>query len=287
MRIRSTLALLAWLACAATAHAQISTSITFTNGTTANADDVNTVISELASAALNRTGGTITGNVVMASGLTIGGVNIAGALCPTCTPSFAGLTVTGTGAGAITDGGGLTAGSGAVAIIGTDGRIPAISSTYFASLSGANLTGLNAANLSSGQVAVANGGTGQNLSAVTEGSILYFSGTGTMATLAHGSGGFLFSNGALPPLWTTVGTAMTDLNAANLTVGTVPSSAIAGTYANTITFSNVVTFTDGSSVFEGIHESSDGSAGITSSTCNFTSGAPVIKNGLIISGPAC
>ncbi len=40
--------------------------------------------------------------------------------------------------------GGLTAGSGAVGIIDTTGKIPAISSTYFASLSGANLTAVPA-----------------------------------------------------------------------------------------------------------------------------------------------
>jgi hypothetical protein len=39
-----------------------------------------------------------------------------------------------------------------VGIIGADGRIPAISSVYFASLSGANLTSLNASNLASGTV---------------------------------------------------------------------------------------------------------------------------------------
>lgn len=44
--------------------------------------------------------------------------------------------------------GGITAGSGAVGIVDSTGKIPAISSTYFASLSGANLTALPAANLS-------------------------------------------------------------------------------------------------------------------------------------------
>lgn len=47
---------------------------------------------------------------------------------------------------------GITAGSGSVGIIDSTGKIPAISTTYFASVSGANLTTLNADNLSSGTV---------------------------------------------------------------------------------------------------------------------------------------
>jgi hypothetical protein len=43
--------------------------------------------------------------------------------------------------------GGLTAGSGSVGIVNSAGKVPAISSTYFASLSGANLTALPASQL--------------------------------------------------------------------------------------------------------------------------------------------
>lgn len=49
--------------------------------------------------------------------------------------------------------GGIQAGSGNVNIIDPSGKIPALSSTYFASLSGANLTSLNASSLASGTVA--------------------------------------------------------------------------------------------------------------------------------------
>jgi hypothetical protein len=49
---------------------------------------------------------------------------------------------TSTAADAIQSRGGITAGSGNVAIVSTAGKIPALSSTYFASLSGANLTAL-------------------------------------------------------------------------------------------------------------------------------------------------
>jgi hypothetical protein len=70
------------------------------------------------------------------------------------------LAVTGTAASSIQTAGGITAGSGAVGIVDTTGKIPAISSTYFASLSGANLTNLNASNISSGTVATARLGSG-------------------------------------------------------------------------------------------------------------------------------
>ena len=51
--------------------------------------------------------------------------------------------------------GGAQFGSGNVNLIDSTGKIPAISSTYFTSLSGANLTSLNASNLGSGTVPTA------------------------------------------------------------------------------------------------------------------------------------
>ncbi|MBI2482605.1 hypothetical protein HYV74_00320 [Candidatus Uhrbacteria bacterium] len=51
--------------------------------------------------------------------------------------------------------GGIQAGSGNVAIIDGSGKIPGISSTYFTSLSGANLTELNASNISTGAINIA------------------------------------------------------------------------------------------------------------------------------------
>ncbi len=62
------------------------------------------------------------------------------------------LTISSTDAAAIDVAGGINAGSGNVGIVDTTGRIPAISSTYFASLSGADLTNLVASNLASGLV---------------------------------------------------------------------------------------------------------------------------------------
>ena len=54
------------------------------------------------------------------------------------------LATTDTSATSIDVAGGITAGTGNVAIVSAAGQIPAISSTYFADLSGANLTGISA-----------------------------------------------------------------------------------------------------------------------------------------------
>lgn len=84
---------------------------------------------------------------------------------------FSSLITTGTTATSLTVGGGITAGTGAVAVVNTTGKIPAISSTYFADLSAANLTTAGGANLvsyiytsttytpvwSGGSVAIGNG----------------------------------------------------------------------------------------------------------------------------------
>ena len=64
------------------------------------------------------------------------------------------LTVRGTGASALDVGGGINVGTGNVALVGTDGKINGpLSSTIIDDLSGANLTTLNASNISSGTLA--------------------------------------------------------------------------------------------------------------------------------------
>lgn len=187
----------------------------FVSGTVINPDEVNLNYSTIYAAALNRAGGTMTGNLLFsadntldigASGATrprdlflgrnaaIGGtLGVTGATTLSSTLGVSGATtlaaltattgsfsstlgvsgastlaalsattgsfsstlaVTGaatltstlavnsTSAAAIDVAGGITAGSGNVAVIDTTGKIPAISSTYFASLSGANLTSI-------------------------------------------------------------------------------------------------------------------------------------------------
>lgn len=62
------------------------------------------------------------------------------------------FTITNAGAGALDVTGGINAGSGNVGIVDTSGKIPALSSTYIADLSGANLTALTAANINAGSL---------------------------------------------------------------------------------------------------------------------------------------
>lgn len=103
---------------------------------------LNSNFSTLGSQALNRATGTITGNIAVNSGVTIDGVDISATLGGTGTPTFSTLTVSSTSASALDVAGGINAGSGNVGIVDSSGKIPAISSTYFANLSGANLTGI-------------------------------------------------------------------------------------------------------------------------------------------------
>ena len=155
---------------------------TFTAGTVISPDEMNTNFSTIYDDALNRFAGTMAGNLTfspsntydlsgmrdlavsrnatvtgtlgvtgattLSSTLGVSGTSTLAALSAT-TGTFSStvgvtgvLTASNTGATALTVAGGITAGSGAVGIVNTAGKIPAISSTYFASLSGANLTGI-------------------------------------------------------------------------------------------------------------------------------------------------
>ena len=72
--------------------------------------------------------------------------------------------------------GGAQFGSGNVDLVDATGKIPAISSTYFASLSGAELTGLNASNIGSGNLGVSSmptGGTWNLTSDLNIDSVMY------------------------------------------------------------------------------------------------------------------
>lgn len=98
------------------------------------------------------------------------------------------LAVLSTNAQALDIAGGAQFGSGNVNLIDSTGKITAISSTYFADLSGANLTALNGSNVSSGTVAIARGGTATG-STPSNGQLLIGNGTGyTVATLTAGAG---------------------------------------------------------------------------------------------------
>lgn len=136
------------LAVVAAPSSQVTVPNVFSTGTTIKSADVNTNFSTIANHALDRiSGGNISGNVTMDALVTIDGIDLSVALCPACAATHASLTLTS---------GNLTAnGIGIIAA----GKIPAISSVYFASLSGANLTALDATQLT-GTVAPARLGSG-------------------------------------------------------------------------------------------------------------------------------
>jgi hypothetical protein len=128
------------------ADAQITGLNSFSPNTRILSADVNFNFTKLADEALRRTGGAITGNITVDAAVTIDGIDLSAWLDQSvkiaATPTFAGLTITGAGAAALDVTGGINAGSGNVGIVDTTGKIPAISSTYFANLSGTNLTGV-------------------------------------------------------------------------------------------------------------------------------------------------
>lgn len=119
------------------AEAQITIPNSFSVGGVIYSAQVNANFTTLGSNALNRAGGTITGNITVSAGVTIDGIDISDYLNQnvktTATPSFAGLTITGTGASSLDIGGGLNAGTGNVALIDTTGKVPAFNTSYFAS----------------------------------------------------------------------------------------------------------------------------------------------------------
>lgn len=165
--ILHTLTLITLLACSISVFGQISPTHVFSPNTVISSSQINSNFALLANA-LNRTGGTITGNIAVSGGITIDGVDLSAWLDQSvkiaATPTHAGLvisgagatainvatggvtaagaTITGTGASALDVGGGLNIGTGNVALVDTTGKIPALTGTYFTSVDGTTLTGL-------------------------------------------------------------------------------------------------------------------------------------------------
>ena len=149
------------------------------------------------------------------------------------------LTVSGTGASSLDVGGGINAGTGNVALVGTDGKIEGpLSSTIIDDLSGANLTTLNASNISSGTLAAA------RLPAkvtVTSSDADALDVTGGL-TIGSGDVALVGTDGKLSgPLSTTIiddlsGANLTTLNASNLSSGTVATARLGSGTASSGTF---------------------------------------------------
>lgn len=197
--------LLPLLLLSTTAEAQVTIPNTFSPNTTAQSALVNANFSQLGQQALNRAGGIITGNISVDPGVTIDGIDIGAVLGGTGTPTFTSITVTsqvaitGTGAAALLVSGGITAGSGNVAIVNTTGKIPALTSTYFASLDGSTITGIAEANITDGSL-LARVGANETITGAWT-----FSANAPAITLNNGTSNYILwgNAGAGAPTFTT------------------------------------------------------------------------------------
>lgn len=116
---------------------------TFTPLTVALSAEVNENFQEVANQAVAKSGDTMTGTLVVPN-LTVSGTTTSSTITVALATAVSAV-ITSTSASALDVAGGINAGSGNVGIVGTDGKIPAISSTYFASLDGSALTGISGA----------------------------------------------------------------------------------------------------------------------------------------------
>lgn len=95
------------------------------------------------------------------------------------------VATTDTSATSLDVGGGITAGTSSIAIVNAAGKLPALSSTFLADLSGASLTTLAAGNISSGTVATARLGSG------TASSSTFLRGDGAWEAAGGGATSFI------------------------------------------------------------------------------------------------
>jgi hypothetical protein len=176
--------------------AQITIPNTFTASTTISSASVNSNFTTLGNNALNRSGGTITGNILVDASITIDGADISDYLL-----GSGKLRATSSSADAILVTGGGTFGSGVVALIDTSGRITALTSVYIADLDGNAFTNLNASNLGTGTAPVNRGGTG--LASYAVGDLIYASASTTLAKLADVAVGSVLVSGGVgvAPAW--------------------------------------------------------------------------------------
>lgn len=127
------------LALSVLSSGQVTLPYTFT--TSVPVAQLNSNFSTLGTGALNRAGGTLTGNITANAGVTIDGVDVGALLSGgSGTLATGSLTTSSASATSIDAAGGITAGTGNVGIVDTTGKIPALSSTYLANLSATNLT---------------------------------------------------------------------------------------------------------------------------------------------------
>jgi hypothetical protein len=230
-------------------EAQISVPNTLVSGHTIASADLNTNFSTIANHALDRlSGGTISGNVTVAPGITIDGIDIGATVCPTCAPTFKDLTLASPATG-------LTVGGNV--IVNSTGKIPALTSTYFTSLAydAANLTGTVAtARVGSGSPSSDNflrgDGAWANITAakvgytVTSISALYTAATTDEVILASGT--FTVT------LYTCVGNAGKTLIVKNTGTGTVTLDGNAAeTIDGALTFANATQYLSTTLVCDG------------------------------------
>ncbi|KKU81444.1 MAG: hypothetical protein UY09_C0037G0001, partial [Parcubacteria group bacterium GW2011_GWA2_47_8] len=198
------------------------------------------------------------------------------------------LSVSHTGAAALDVAGGAQFGSGNVSLIDTTGKIPALSSTYFADLSGANLTALSADNISSGTLALARGGTAKGLTAAA-GAIAYSDADSLELSAAGTAGQILTSGGTGAPTWQATSTLNAGLldgvDSGSFLRSDTSDSYTSGTLTfdsgTTLTVNGTATFA--TSTFEKLLTISGGGLTISSGTITLPD-ASIVKDDLANSG---